>query len=81
MHAITRLVERFSFFVQDQVQCRFTSTETVRTFRDGDLDFHTAPEICITMCSFCFTSTESIRTIRDGDPKDVHLDFDTAPGL
>ena len=34
-----------------QVQCCFTSTETIRTTRDGEpriihLDFHTAPELC-----------------------------------
>ena len=29
-----------------RVQCRFTSTETRQTIRDGHLDFHTAPELC-----------------------------------
>ena len=30
----------------DQVQCCFTSTQTVRTAQDGHLHFHTAPELC-----------------------------------
>ena len=65
-----------------QVQCCFTSTETIRTIRDGDrhLDFDTAPEFrlldIIVQVQCCFTSTETIKTTRDG-----HLDFHTAPEL
>ena len=42
-----------------QVQCCFTSTETIRTIRDGQdgqLDIHAVQVQC------CFTSTETTRT-------------------
>ena len=47
------------------------STDTVRTIRDGHLDFHSAQ----TLSTFhievqcCFTSTETIRTFRDWEPR------------
>ena len=31
--------------ISETVKCCFTSTETIRTTRDGHLDFHTVPEL------------------------------------
>ena len=57
-----------------QVQCCFTSTETVRTVRDGEPK--AATSISTQFLSSerprvhsCFTSTETVRTVRDGEPK------------
>ena len=66
-----------------QVQCCFTSTETVRTIgdghaQDGHLDFHTATELCWQFVQSCFTSTETVGLLGSGD-QDGHLDFHTAP--
>ena len=63
-----------------RVQCCFTSTETIRTVRDGEpktatatsnghLDFHTAPELFSEFSFSVALSTETTRTIRDGEPK------------
>ena len=58
-----------------QVQCCFTSTETLRTIRDGE---PSAATLTVTqflssdtttvffLLSWCFTSTETIRFIRAG---------------
>ena len=53
------------------VQCCFTSTETVRTIRDGEP--RTATWIftqllgsALLLLSWCFTSTETVWLIRDG---------------
>ena len=71
---------QLAYIILVEVQFCFTSTETVRTIRDGNLDFHTAPELwrIIVQVQCCFTSTETVRTIRD---QDGHLDFHTVPGL
>ena len=49
----------------------FTSSETVRTIRDGHLDFHSARALSTfhieVQC--CFTSTETIRTFREWVPR------------
>ena len=48
MPPLTRLTEA-DVERKVQVQCCFTSTETVRTVRDGQdghLNFHTAPDLC-----------------------------------
>ena len=44
-----------------QVQCCFTSTQTVRTILDGE------EGAIIYQVQCCFTSTQTIRTIRDGE--------------
>ena len=75
-----------------QVQCRFTSTEAVRSFRGGHLDFHTAPELCFCCCCVFFvffTSSSSVLLYVHGDRTDFqgrggqggHLDIHTAPEL
>ena len=57
-----------------KVQCCFTSTETLRTIREGELRTATstftqllssAPEKPFVQC--CFTCTETVRAIRDGE--------------
>ena len=70
---------RRSTSVHNQVQCCFTSTETIRTIRDGEPRTATStftqlllsdPEKVKVQC--CFTSTETIvtiRLIRDGEPR------------
>ena len=64
-HTAPDLSDRTSQVVQ--VQCCFTSTDTIgpETVRDeepqdGHLDFHTAPEFCLQCCSL--TTRETIRT-------------------
>ena len=54
------------------LQCCFTSTETIRTIRDGESRTSTSTFTqllssvdSLTQC--CFTSTETTRTIRDGE--------------
>ena len=65
---------------QVQVQRCFTSTEIIRTIRDGEpraasstftqlLSF----ELLLVQC--CFTSTEAIKTIRDGEPRTATSTF------
>ena len=48
-----------------------------RGAQNGHLDFHTAPEFCVTkdQVQCCFTSTETIRTIRDGEPRTATSTF------
>ena len=65
------------------VQCRFTSTETVRTVRDGEprtatLTFTQLLSSVLPLSfSCCLTSLETVGTVRD--VQDVHLiDFHTA---
>ena len=50
--------------VQVQVQCCFTSTETVRTIKDGEP--RTATSTFTQLLNSDVTSTETIRLIRDG---------------
>ena len=38
--------------VSDLSECCFTSTETIRTIRDGHLDFHAALELCFVFFLF-----------------------------
>ena len=48
---------------QVQVQCCFTSIETIKTIRDDHVDFHTASELWVTkvQAQYCFTSVETPR--------------------
>ena len=67
----------------NSVQCCFTSTETVRTIRDGEprdglLDFHTPPEqLFISTLKF----NVALRPQSITDYTDDHLDFHTAREL
>ena len=63
-----------------KVQCCFTSTETVRTIRDGELGTTTSTftqllgsDLSEVQC--CLTSTETIRTIREWDPRTAASTF------
>ena len=61
-----------------QLQCCFTSTETVRTIMDGES--RTATWTFTQLLSFeavqcCFLSTEAVGTIRDGEPKTATSTF------
>ena len=64
-------------FRKVQVQCcRFTSTETIRTIRDGESRTATSTftkplssDISLSFVQCCFSSTKTIRTIRDGEPR------------
>ena len=66
-----------------QVQCCFSSTETIRTIRDGEprtapsTFTDTAPELwSLTVQVQCgFTSTETVRTIRGGEPRTATSTF------
>ena len=66
-----------------RVQCCFTSTETVQTFRDGDPKTATSSFtqlLCSVQSPFtsvqcCFTFTETIRTVRDGEPRTATSTF------
>ena len=58
------------------VQYCFTSTETVRTIRDGEprTATSTSTQLLRSMRGFtevtsCFTSTETVWTVRDGEPR------------
>ena len=68
------------------LECCFTSTETICLLgtgaQDGHLDFHTAPEVCVTwlILKCCFTSTETVGLFGTG-AQDGHHDFHTAPEL
>ena len=66
-------------------RCCFTSTETIRTIRDGEprtatstftqlRSSETHPSV---QC--CFTATETIMTIRDGDPRTAASTFTQFP--
>ena len=67
------------------MKCCFTSTETIRTTRDGEPS--TATPIFTQLVSSdygapsvecCFTSTETVVVLGTG-AQDGHLDFHTAP--
>ena len=57
------------------LQCCFTSTETVRTIRDGEPRTSTSTftqllnSLVDVQVQCCFTSAETVRTIRDGKPR------------
>ena len=60
------------------LKCRFISTETVGLFnRDGHLDFHTAPELCLQLIGWMLLYVHRNRRLIKGG----HLDFHTAPEL
>ena len=71
----TDQTHRYMFVADVQVQCCFTSTETIRTVRDGEprtvSSTFTQPRSSVLTCSVqcCFTSTETIRTIRDQETR------------
>ena len=63
------------------IQCRFSSTDTLRTIRDGESRTSTSSFTQLLLSSAewwvqcCFTFTETIRTVRELGAQDVHLDF------
>ena len=60
------------------VQCCFTSTETIRTIRDGEPRTATSTFtqlLSSEIVQCCFTSTETIKTIRDGEPRTATSTF------
>ena len=56
---------------------RFTSTEIIRTIRDGEprTATSTSTQLCREQVQCCFTSTETIRTISDGEPRTATSTF------
>ena len=92
--AVRRLCQRLPKGLGTNVsfQCCFTSTDTIRLIRDGQLDFHTAPELWVLprlwkrytkevgRLKCCFTSTETVGLLGTR-AQDGHLNFHTAPAL
>ena len=66
-----------------QVQCCFTSTETVPTIRDGEPRTATSTftqlltSVVLISVLLHLHRDRTIRTIRDGGAQDGHLDFHT----
>ena len=58
----------FYLFFCVRVQCCFTSTETVRTVRDGEPRTPTLIFTQLLTVQCCFTSTQTVRTVMDGEP-------------
>ena len=73
------LTEKYSFLLL-LLQCCFTSTETVRTIRNGERGTSTSTFTQLVSSDtlvrlYCFTSTEIIRLIRDGEPRTATSTF------
>ena len=66
-------------FVQSFVflKYRFTSTETIRSIRDGEPRTATSnfTQLLSSVLQCSFTSTETIRSIRDGEPRTATSTF------
>ena len=61
----------FTQLLSSVLQCCFTSTETIKTIRNGvpRMATSTFTQLRSSVLQCCFTSTETIKTIRNGEPR------------